>query len=291
MDSLRKFLSDRTDLPSEISGSEPVGGGCIHDARKVRTSAGILFVKSAPGENNALLDTEAGGLREIRATGTVKVPEVLAFGSESGTTFLVLEWLDLKSLGSSSGRRLGERLAALHRSDQPATCGWETDNFIGSTPQINDLSEDWPRFFATRRLEPQFRLARDNGYRLPSAEPLLGHIEAFFPETPPGPSALHGDLWGGNASATAAGEPVLFDPAFYRGDPETDLAFSRFFGGFPAAFYRAYEEIVPPRPGWKIRQTLYNLYHVVNHLNLFGPSYEGQSCRMIAELNDRVRGG
>ncbi len=291
MDSLGVLLRERTGKDWRITANEPVGGGCIHDARRVRTSEGTVFVKSSPDSDGALLESEARALQEIRDTGTVRVPEVLACGSQGGKTFLVLEWLELRPLDTSSGKLLGERLAALHRTRVGETCGWEEDNFIGSTPQTNEPSGDWLRFFATRRIEPQLRLARENGYRLPSAEPLLSGMETFFPEPPPPPSPLHGDLWGGNAAATETGEPVLFDPAFYRGDPETDLAFSRFFGGFPGSFYQAYEEKIPSRPGWKIRQTLYNLYHVVNHLNLFGSSYQGQASRMISELNDHARGG
>lgn len=289
MGSLEQFLENHTGRAWKIAGEDPVGGGCIHDARRIRTSDGDLFVKRAQGSQGDLLRTESLGLQAIEATRTLRTPAVIACGSLDDTTFLILEWMDLRSLDPSSGAVLGEQLAALHSAPQKGSFGWEHDNFIGSTPQQNTPLTNWPEFFATRRLEPQIRRASGNGFQLPSAEPLLSGIKSFFPEAPTRPAALHGDLWGGNAAASAEGQPVLFDPAFYRGDPETDIAFSRFFGGFPGSFYKAYESKIPPRLGWKSRQTLYNLYHVLNHLNLFGSSYLGQARRMISELNEQSR--
>jgi len=237
-----------------------------------------------------MLETEADGLCEIAKTRTVKVSEVILSDSDDEHAYLVLEWLDLQPLDRSSGRMLGEKLAALHSAGQAGSFGWETNNFIGTTPQENGAAATWPEFFALRRLEPQLRMAGENGYQLPSAEPVLRRMETFFPGDLPQPCALHGDLWGGNAAATRSGEPVLFDLVYYPGAPETDLAFSRYFGGFPVTFYDAYEKKIPPRPGWHNRQILYNLYHVLNHLNLFGSSYREEARRMIGTLCDLSTG-
>jgi fructosamine-3-kinase len=202
-----------------------------------------------------------------------------------------MEWIDLRPLDSKSGARMGDKLADLH-SKSGDRFGWTIDNFIGATPQKNDPCDSWPEFFRDQRLIFQITLAEENGYTIHSAEPLLGSIETFFDASSlPSPTPLHGDLWGGNAAADEGGDPVLFDPAFYYGDPETDIAFTRFFGGFPQSFYHRYQERIPPRPGWKLRQNLYNLYHVLNHLNLFGSSYLSQANRLIGELNEAVMKG
>ncbi|MFP4351551.1 MAG: fructosamine kinase family protein [Puniceicoccaceae bacterium] len=290
MDSLEQLLESVVGRGARVIAEEPVGGGCIHEARRIRTGAGDFFVKSAPESARPLLEAEADGLEAIRKTRTVKVPATIALGPAGGRFHLVLEWLDLRPLDARSGARLGEELAALHRAGAgSAGYGWERDNFIGRTPQPNGPMADWVAFFRERRLRHQLRLAGANGHSLPDPAPLLEGMGVFFEGGPAVPAApLHGDLWGGNAAADGEGRPVLFDPAFYRGDPETDLAFSRFFGGFPAEFHRAYAAAIPPRPGWKIRQTLYNLYHVLNHLNLFGAGYRAEACRMIADLNHRA---
>lgn len=292
MESLRTLLEETAGNPVRILGEDPVGGGCIHDARRIRTTDGDLFVKRSPAEDAPLLRSEAEGLAALRATRTVRVPETHACGVRGDTAFLALEWIDLRRLDRESGARLGEELARLHLAATDLPFGWEQDNFIGRTPQENTPHDDWPAFFRERRLLPQLRMAKDHGHDLPPAEPFLGKIEAFFPGESRVPcSPLHGDLWGGNAASDPEGRPVLFDPAFYRGDPETDLAFSRFFGGFPESFYRAYSKHHPERPGWQTRQTLYNLYHVLNHLNLFGAGYLAEARRMIAGLNDRAGRG
>ena len=291
MESLAEFLEDLLGHPIEILSSEPVGGGCIHDSRRLKTSGDTFFLKQSSWEDRALLETEAAGLTALARTKTVRTPTLVGRGKVGQQFVLLLEWMDLGPLENRSGAILGEQLAALHRAGGSETFGWEQDNFIGATPQQNAPNTSWPEFFRERRLLPQISLAQEQGHSLPDAEPLLSGIESFFPDgAEPTPSPLHGDLWGGNAASDGAGNPVLFDPAFYFGDPETDLAFSHFFGGFPASFYRSYQEQISERPGWKTRQTLYNLYHVLNHLNLFGSSYQTGAVRMIEELNAAAKG-
>jgi len=195
------------------------------------------------------------------------VPKVLASGTADGTAFVLLEWLELGKTGDFAA--LGSMLAELHRHSGPKF-GWQRDNYIGATPQINGWSDDWKEFWRLRRLLPQLELARQRGYRLDHApferacSLLAGHA--------PGPSLVHGDLWGGNAGFTANG-PVLFDPAVYFGDREVDLAMTELFARFPPEFYAAYNTAFPLSPGYETRKTLYNLYHLLNHLNLFGDVY------------------
>ena len=231
-----------------------------------------------------MFETEANALQLLHQTSTVRVPEPLFAGTTSRHAFLVLERLSLGGQNNTSQERLGQQLAALHRvrSDNQSF-GFEVDNFIGATPQPNSWSEDWIEFLRNERFGHMLNLCGDCGYAFRGADQLLENIEQFFDEQP-SPSLLHGDLWGGNASALPDGTPVIFDPASYFGDREADLAMTRLFGGFSPAFYAAYQESWPLSPGHEQRITLYNLYHILNHAVLFGGSYARQAQEMIATL-------
>ncbi len=188
-----------------------------------------------------------------------------------------MEFLELKSRGDFAA--LGRMLATIHRT-QGGRFGWARDNYIGSTPQLNGAYENWAEFWRARRLEPQLALAKRNGYDLDAdnvTQLLEGHT--------PAPSLLHGDLWSGNGGFLAGGAPVLFDPAVYYGDREADLAMTELFGGFPREFYSAYG---PLPAGYQQRKHLYNLYHLLNHLNLFGGGYLGQVNATLRLLTDAL---
>ena len=237
-----------------------------------------------------MLVAEAAGLAELGAANVVRVPRVLAVGPAAGNAFLALEWLAAQAKGAASERLLGEQLAALHRVTVERF-GWSHDNTIGSTPQANTPCGDWAEFFRERRLRPQLALAADNGYAGlgPWSDRLLEALPTLLAGHRPQASLLHGDLWAGNWLALASGEPAIFDPAVYYGDRETDLAMTRLFGGFGAAFYRAYEAAAPLPEGAALRAELYNLYHVLNHLNLFGGGYEHQARGMMQRLLAQLR--
>ena len=256
---------------------------------RARVGTRDAFIKSAP---SAQLDAEAEGLAALRATRTVRVPAQLARRDDA----LVLEWLDLRPLDARSGARLGAALAELHRSTVPAELagrhGWLRDNFIGATPQLNPPSTSWCAFWRERRLLPQLARARAGGHdgRLQEqGARLVELVDALLGGHTPASSLLHGDLWGGNAGALADGTPVIFDPAVYVGDRETDLAMSELFGGFPPAFHAAYRHAWPVDAGYAMRRELYNLYHLLNHLNLFGGGYFARCERTIARLLAEVR--
>ena len=270
---LQEILEERCGRAPRDWREISVAGGCIHQARRLQTDLGDFFLKRAPRAEGALLTSEAWGLRELAATGTVRVPEVIGSATEGDAAFLLLEWIDLRPLDEDSGARLGEALAALHSTPTPSGYGAGRDNFLGRTPQSNRPRATWADFFLEERLRPQWERARRNGAPLPAAAPLLAEARSLLAEHAPPSAPLHGDLWAGNAAADADGGPVIFDPAHYRGDPETDLAWTRMFGGFPASFYPAYERRLPPSAGRDAREALYNLYHMLNHLNLFGRSY------------------
>jgi fructosamine-3-kinase len=230
-----------------------------------------------------MFEAEAAGLEALRETNEIRVPEVLDCGIDQGESFIVLEFLELEPASADSPRRLGRQLARLHRHTA-ARFGWHRDNTIGPTPQINTWSDDWITFFREHRLEYQVELARGNGHDLTQDGTKLGRsLARLFDGYAPAPSLLHGDLWGGNWG-TVGGEPVIFDPAVYYGDRESDIAMTLLFGGFGPDFYRAYSAEWPMAPGHESRIKLYQLYHVLNHLNLFGSSYLGRARRLFAEL-------
>ncbi len=272
----------------QITACRPVGGGCINLAYVIEGGGRRYFVKTNRAGLADMFGAEARGLAELESARALRVPHPVATGKSGDASFLVLEHLQLG--GSGNWAELGVRLALQHRKTADAF-GWMRANTIGSTPQVNTWTENWPSFLREYRLGPQLRLAAENalGGRIQRlGHDLLGQLEAFFPGYAPLPSLLHGDLWGGNAAFTASGEPVVFDPAVYYGDREADLAMTELFGGFGSAFYAAYRETWPPDPGHAARKNLYNLYHILNHANLFGGGYVGRAedmmQRLLAEL-------
>ena len=273
-------------LEFRIGKTRSVGGGCINAAYKIEGLTKSYFVKVSSADNVEMFAAEADGLREICATQVIKVPRPVTTGATQTSSFLVLEWLDLGRSSSASDVQLGEQLAKMHRMRQ-AYFGWHRDNTIGSTLQPNARCDDWCEFFAERRLAHQLELAKSQGYVGGLHEPgfrLCERLNQFFRGYDPYPSLLHGDLWSGNVSVEASGKPVIFDPACYYGDREVDLAMTELFGGFGKGFYQAYSATIGLDAGYKVRKTLYNLYHILNHLNLFGSGYLGQAQSMIDQL-------
>lgn len=263
-----------------------VHGGCIGDCLRWPVGDGWAFVKLAPASSARMLEAEVRGLDELAAAGAVRTPRVLAQGTAGGSAYLALEWIDFGPGSPAADQRLGEQLAFLHRQHAPRF-GFESDNFIGSNPQPNLWCDDWVTFLRERRLGFQLDLAAGNG-RLGRVQDrgrrLLEVMDVFFSSYTPAPSLLHGDLWGGNRAVALSGEPVIYDPAVYYGDREADLAMTRLFGGFGARFYAAYVAAWPLDPASGIRRDLYNLYHVLNHVNLFGGGYDKQALGMIDRL-------
>jgi fructosamine-3-kinase len=263
-----------------------VHGGSINECLRWQTARGPVFVKRAPRDRIAMFGAEADGLVRLRLAGSLRVPETLALGSSEDEAFLVLEWLDLVEPNAASEEKFAEALAWQHRNRGQAY-GLERDNFIGATPQHNDASEDWVGFWRERRLLFQLDLAARNGHvgRLQErGRQLAGVMDVFFASYRPAASLLHGDLWGGNRGALEDGTPVVFDPAAYFGDREADIAMTTLFGGFGPRFYSAYAATWPLDQAAGTRRALYNLYHVLNHLNLFGGSYRGKAEALIDRL-------
>lgn len=293
-DALSKAIAGdgRPAVPLDAVGE--VAGGSISRALLVSSRGDRWFVKLNDASLADLFAAEADGLAALAACAALRVPRPVAHGVAGRHAYLVLEHLHLQPLrehahAASAGRALVE-LHRLHGKQ----FGWRRHNHIGSSRQDNTPHGDWPVFFARRRLLPQFELARHNGYAgklLRDGERLLDSMAALFIDHQPCASLLHGDLWSGNAALDEAGTLALFDPAVHYGDREADLAMTALFGGFPAGFYAAYREAWPLDAGFEQRKTLYNLYHVLNHLNLFGRGYLQQAERMTASLLAEVGAG
>lgn len=283
-------IRDATGVAFRVRNHASISGGCINAACRFEGDGGAAyFVKLNRRELLPMFEAEAEGLREIAATSTVKAPHPVCCGKSGSQAFLVMENLNLRSGGGASDRLLGRQLAAMHRLEQP-WFGWRRDNTIGSTPQPNPRCDDWVAFWAEHRLGFQLKLAQAQGGRLKQeGERLLERLPAFFTGVAVKPSLLHGDLWAGNYAADATGQPVIFDPACYYGDREADLAMTELFGGFGRDFRSAYEDAYPLDAGYATRKTLYNLYHVLNHYNLFGGGYLSQAEQMIQRLLAEIR--
>lgn len=283
--SIARHLNDAGIPVSRVVTPRPIGGGDISAAWRLDTGNRDVFLKTGPVTSMDMFAAEAGGLAEIAKTNTVRVPEVLAVGQTADAAFLALEWLSFDRPGKHIERQLGERLAMMHRTVEDRF-GWYRNNTIGLTPQYNDWSAEWVAFFREHRLGYQLGLAAENGFTgelQTNGARLMKRLPVFFDDYSPLPSLLHGDLWGGNWSCTD-GEPVIFDPAVYYGDRETDLAMTKLFGGFGVPFYEAYEAAWPLQAGSRERQHLYQLYHALNHLNLFGSGYLGRALALTAAL-------
>jgi fructosamine-3-kinase len=261
-------------------------GGGFAACERWDSESGPVFVKVAARARLAVLEAEADGLRELAGAAALRAPDVLAVGVAGSQAFLALEWIELRTGTSRVEARLGEQLARQHRVTAPRF-GWHRDNTIGATAQQNAWADDWPRFFAERRLGCQLALAVAQGHSgrlIDRGRDLCERLDELLRGHHPVPSLLHGDLWGGNWAADESGRPVVFDPATYFGDREADLAMTHLFGGFGRAFYDAYQSAWPLDAGAPLRFDLYNLYHVLNHLNLFGGGYRGQAEALIDRL-------
>ncbi len=279
-------LQRDTGIEAQPAEATSVGGGSISQAYRVPSSRGPLFVKLNHAVDAAMFEAEADGLRALQDGGAVGVPAVYCVGSVEETAYLFLQGLDLGAKSRAAEGALGRGLARQHRISNEKF-GWRRDNTIGSTRQPNEPDDNWITFLRNRRLGLQLSLAAENG--LPHADQeagaaLLRGLESFFGDEAPAPSLLHGDLWSGNWGSTTANVPYVFDPAVYFGDREADLAMTRLFGGFTRAFYDAYMAEWPLQSGWEARVDLYNLYHLLNHFNLFGSHYLPRVSGVLGRL-------
>jgi fructosamine-3-kinase len=288
-DTIAADIAAATGTQAELRPQGSVGGGCINQAQRVDYGDETYFVKLNAASQADMFAAEFEGLQELRQCDALHIPEPVCCGEDGSSAYIVMENLALGGHGEPAA--LGEGLAALHRITQEQF-GWHRDNTIGSTLQVNTLNDDWIGFYREHRLQFQFQLAARHGCpgRLVSrGEQLLADFQVLFDGYTPEASLLHGDLWSGNYAYTSAGAPAIFDPAVYYGDREADLAMTELFGGFGRDFYAAYNTAWPVDSGYQVRKTLYNLYHILNHFNLFGGGYSSQAQGMVDTLLGEIR--
>lgn len=270
----------------QVEQKHSVGGGCINSAYQIGGAGQQYFVKLNSADKLEMFVAEAEGLQEMASANAIHVPQPVCYGTAGGQAYLVMEALQLGGSKAGSMARFGQQLAAMHRCSKPQF-GWQRDNTIGSTHQPNQWNSDWIDFWREQRLGFQLQLASRHGASrslLNKGEQLQGRLEDCFAGYQPQASLLHGDLWSGNYAILDNGEPVIFDPAVYYGDREADIAMTELFGGFGQEFYQAYDEAWPLDEGYRLRKTFYNLYHILNHFNLFGGGYASQAESMLDRL-------
>jgi fructosamine-3-kinase len=285
-----------------VVSQEPAPGGCINNGFTITLKDGRrCFAKLNRREALGMFRQEAAGLAALdavcrKANSGLRLPGTIAIGTDGGHAFLLLEYLPPAPPAEACWQALGRGLARLHGAGGNDLFGFDEDNYIGSTPQRNSWSPSWPGFFAVNRLKPQIDLARSRELAAPelvwAVESIIERIDQILPHLAV-PSLVHGDLWNGNVLAIAVGkgpagevglaQPALIDPAAYWGDGRVDLAMSELFGGFPKSFYEAYREERDPGPEYKGLRGIYNLYHLLNHLNIMGREYHGE-CLRVAQL-------
>jgi len=248
-----------------------------------------FFLKATKEYNFSRFSCEKEGLKLIAKTNTLRTPKVFACGKTKEFSYIILEYLDMSEKTNISAKKLGERLANMHKNTSNLF-GLTKDNWIGLTEQHNQQNKSWVNFYLEQRLLPQLELAYGNGYKQnleKKADHLMSNIECFYNDYLPEASLLHGDLWSGNWGAIN-NEPVIFDPAVYYGDRESDIAMTYLFGGFPQDFYSSYNKTWPLANGFEKRKDLYNFYHVLNHLNIFGFSYLQQCENLLDNLIQKL---
>ncbi len=294
---IAKNLSRATGKTIHFAHKEAVFGGDINQAWKITdTNNHHWFIKTNRPSLVSMFEAEAKGLDEIVQSNTIRAPKSFCYGVNDEVSYLVLEYIQLSSLRSPS--QAGEQLAKMHYcsssnlfTPSPQPFGWPMNNTIGSTPQSNTGHGTWSAFYKQERLIFQLNLAKSKGYPRASFESgllLANNLHYFFDRYAPKASLLHGDLWGGNCASDEQGNSVIFDPAVYFGDRETDIAMTELFGGFAPDFYTSYHHHYPLDQDYKTRKNLYNLYHILNHYNLFGGSYANQASNMTRKLLSEI---
>lgn len=284
IEAISQHIAVVTDSDFTCVSEHSAGGGCINTAFRLNDVQDSYFVKINTIDRLFMFEAEAQGLQAMADTKTIKVPEPVCTGVACDKSYIVMENIEFGNRGSAG--RLGEQLAAMHCHTEDQF-GFHIDNTIGSTPQINTPGDSWIKFWQQHRLGYQLLLARNKGLSAGLYDrgmALVEKVPAFFEGYTPQPSLLHGDLWRGNYAYTKNSAPVIYDPATYYGDCEADIAMTELFGGFGHDFYAAYRHIRPLDQGYNIRKVLYNLYHILNHANLFGGGYANQAIGMIDRL-------
>ena len=292
---IHKALSSSNNVSknSLIDQIFPVGGGCIHKAWCVTYRNGKkVFAKSNHIDNINMFKFESEcllALKRFANESYIYVPKPLDLVIFQNISILFLEWIDL-NLKQSQQKLLGKGLAMLHKSSTEGSkknFGWEEEGFIGSNTQVKGWESNWGKFFVNYRLRPQLIKAKEWGLNVEDYEDILMYLSSYLNDHKPSISLVHGDLWSGNCGSIQNGLGSLYDPASYWADREVDISMTKLFGGFNKAFYEGYEEIWPLEKSSNDRTVIYNLYHLLNHTNMFGGSYKENSLKILKHLRSR----
>lgn len=278
-----------------IAQADSITGGDINQAYGLRLTDGThIFMKTNDKQNASFFTCEAAGLDAIARTKAIGTPRILCSGTDEGRggySFLLLEFIGGGRQTAHYWETLAQQLAAMHRASTEdfvsgGGYGFGHDNYIGARRQINTEHDSWIAFFRDCRLEPQFRHAEHffSSSDRKKITGLLDHLDQYLVE-PEHPSLLHGDLWSGNVITGSDGSAWLIDPAVYVGHAEADIAMTELFGGFPRKFYASYREAGFLPPGYSDRRELYNLYQLLNHLNMFGHMYLSSVSHIVRKYS------
>lgn len=270
----------------EISHIRSIGGGSINSAFKIYTDAGSWFLKyNSAQAHPQMFESEYDGLKLMGETQSIRIPKPLYYYEGNQYSCILMEWIEQKIRSSDFWTLFAQKLAQMHQTTSDYF-GLDFDNYMGSLPQKNTKHADFISFFIQERLEPQIKLARDNGYinrnHIQQSEKLYAELPSIFPEEKP--SLVHGDLWSGNFMNDEKGNPVVMDPATYYGHREVDIAMTTMFGGFSSAFYKQYHNFYPMELGWEGRLDFYKLYPILIHVNLFGYSYVSSFEQIVSKF-------
>lgn len=274
---LISHLEKRFDF--NISSSQALTGGDINAVYLLREKSNKYVLKiNQAGSFPGMFQKEANGLKALRDTGAIDVPEVLGYGDFKANTYLVMVYRDTGRMDGQFWEVFGEQLATLHQNSR-SNFGFDEDNYIGSLPQYNSSADSAAEFYIQQRLEPQFKIAKELGYSFRNLEAFYQSIERRIPDE--APALIHGDLWSGNYLVNSDNMPCLIDPAVAYASREMDLAMMKLFGGFDESLFRIYEECFPLQQGWKERIPLWQLYHILVHVNLFGGHYYSRAKEIM----------
>jgi len=280
---IEDIISTANNQAFQIKERQAVTGGDINLAYLIKDEQRRYFAKINQKDFLENFEQEFYSLEQLNLLGMIRCPRPLAHGHSINKSFLILEYLNLSIGLSQQWHQLGVQLAETHKISNHAQYGWQHDNMIGSTKQPNNWQKSWSMFFTQQRIRWQLQLLKDKSIKLGNIEHICNHCHDLLASHHPRPSLLHGDLWLGNVGFVDK-EPVIFDPACYYGDRETDLAMTELFGQFPEEFYQGYQATFPLQKHYEKRKPIYNFYHILNHANMFGGVYIDQAKASLQRL-------
>ena len=277
--SIYQQLNDVLGQEQAWSAPQPVGGSQQHF--HLSGNAHHLFIKLSSRKERDRLEAEYRALQILNTTPCPQSPQPLLVGSSGKRSFIAMQYIDLVHHGDWA--QLGAAIAKFHASQEQRQYGWQEDNFIGPTPQKNAWHNNWAMFFAEQRVGFMLQLLKERGVEFADIQTVVSNVHKLLSGHQPAASPLHGDLWSGNVGFYQQ-QAFWFDPAFYFGDRETDIAMAELFGGFPPAFFTGYNQQWPLTESYQWRKPVYQLYHLLNHCLLFGDSYHSATTLIIDNL-------